>query len=360
MTRTGAHGGVWVWRALQPWRRRTRGMAATAGVGVGLGGDQRSRQPLSWMGPPPQTGRGRVAPILAGPVGRRPAAPRPPWRLLLEPVDVVVGRDGPADVVALDRVAAKRVQLLPGGRVLHPPRRPPASPGCDPGPRWSVRRAVTAAGVGRSCEGGATEVPPPTLVLLPRRSGHRHLLAMPRVLAQAMGMVGQPRGAASQRVAGRPSQADRTGVLGGLRGAGSAQPQAVSRQRRRPNGRSTAGMGASLRCGSRTRRPPTSARALAAGPPGGIEAADSASWPPNAKPSPASSTAGDDLIVEDARHSWTARLSEPPAAGPAGVERVKAGAGGPRMGSAARGVPPGGVGVQRGRPAHPRRSSQRR
>jgi transposase len=35
------------------------------------------------------------------------------------------------------------------------------------------------------------------------------------------------------------------------------------------------------------------------------------------------------------------------------VERVKAGTGGPRMGSAARGVPPGGVGVQRGRPAHP-------
>src|SRR5215212_4808430 len=32
--------------------------------------------------------------------------------LLLEPVDEVVGGDGSADVVALDRVAAERVQLL--------------------------------------------------------------------------------------------------------------------------------------------------------------------------------------------------------------------------------------------------------
>jgi hypothetical protein len=37
-------------------------MAATAGVGVGLGGDQRSRQRLSRMVPPPQTGHGRAAP----------------------------------------------------------------------------------------------------------------------------------------------------------------------------------------------------------------------------------------------------------------------------------------------------------
>jgi hypothetical protein len=65
-------------------------------------------------------------------------------------------------------------------------------------PSW--RCTVTPAGVGRSCEGGATEMPPPNLVLLPRRSGHRHVLAMPRALAQAMGMVGQPRGAPSQRV----------------------------------------------------------------------------------------------------------------------------------------------------------------
>jgi len=40
--------------------------------------------------------------------------------LPLEPVDQVVGRDRPADVVALDGVAAERVQRPPGGLVLDP------------------------------------------------------------------------------------------------------------------------------------------------------------------------------------------------------------------------------------------------
>ena len=53
------------------------------------------------------------------------------------------GSTGAADVVGPDSVATKRVQFLQG----------PA-------------RAVTAGWIGRSCEGDATEVPPPNLVLL--------------------------------------------------------------------------------------------------------------------------------------------------------------------------------------------------
>jgi hypothetical protein len=43
------------------------------------------------------------------------------WRgcfLLLEPASGVVGGDGPADVVALDGVAAEEIQVLKGERVL--------------------------------------------------------------------------------------------------------------------------------------------------------------------------------------------------------------------------------------------------
>jgi len=40
--------------------------------------------------------------------------------VLLEPVDEVVGGDGSADVVTLDRVAAERVQLPQGHHVLDP------------------------------------------------------------------------------------------------------------------------------------------------------------------------------------------------------------------------------------------------
>jgi hypothetical protein len=86
------------------------------------------------------------------------------------------------------------------------------------GTSWSHGSAPVASRNGRLAgavlEGGATEVPPPNLVLLPRRSGHRHLLAMPRALAQAMGMVGQPRGSIAAR---QPAdlQTDRAGVLQG-------------------------------------------------------------------------------------------------------------------------------------------------
>jgi hypothetical protein len=40
--------------------------------------------------------------------------------VLLEPMDEVIGGHGPVDVVALDRVAAKRAQLPQGHRVLNP------------------------------------------------------------------------------------------------------------------------------------------------------------------------------------------------------------------------------------------------
>jgi hypothetical protein len=57
----------------------TRGMAATAGVGVGLGGDQRSRN--AYHGWSPTANRPRpVAPILAGAGRPETAAPKPPWR----------------------------------------------------------------------------------------------------------------------------------------------------------------------------------------------------------------------------------------------------------------------------------------
>jgi hypothetical protein len=64
------------------------------------------------------------------------------YPLLLEPVDEFVGAYGSADVVALDRVAAERVQLLPGGRVLDPSattRRPRLRP------RSTVDRTITAS-----------------------------------------------------------------------------------------------------------------------------------------------------------------------------------------------------------------------
>src|SRR6266545_4268604 len=65
--------------------------------------------------------------------------------------------------------------------------------------RLRVARAWTPAGRSVTTRwqppflwGGATEVPPPNLVLLPRRSGHRHLLAMPRALAHAVGWSASP------------------------------------------------------------------------------------------------------------------------------------------------------------------------
>jgi hypothetical protein len=69
-------------------------------------------------------------------------------------------------------------------------------------PAAAVWPAVTATWRGRSLGCGATEVPPPRLALLPCRSvGGCACRRPPRVLAQAMGMDGQPRG--SQGSSGR-------------------------------------------------------------------------------------------------------------------------------------------------------------
>jgi len=103
------------------------------------------------------------------------------------------------------------------------------------------RRAVTAGCVGRSCGGWCNRGASPEPRAAPRRSGHRHLLAMPRVLAQAMGMVGQPRGAPSRRVGlqtipgGLRRGAPRSLEAGGPRRGGRAgdRPRLARRRMRR-------------------------------------------------------------------------------------------------------------------------------
>jgi hypothetical protein len=67
------------------------------------------------------------------------------WRgglVLLEPMDEVIGGHGPADVVALDRVAAKRVQLPQGHHVLDPFGDHPEA---KVAARSTVERTITAS-----------------------------------------------------------------------------------------------------------------------------------------------------------------------------------------------------------------------
>jgi hypothetical protein len=187
------------------------GMAATGRCWCWPGGRPTLTASPITDGPPPQAGRGRVAPdpdratrpearsapgCRGGP-GRatgRTGRPGFCWQIKQagrgERLHSVQGRQRAGGIARA--TACKQSTCL---------RSPTATD------RWSprVQRAVTPAGLGRSCQGGATEVPSPEPRAALRRGGHRHLLAMPRALAQAMGMVGPPGGAPNLRWAGGPA-----------------------------------------------------------------------------------------------------------------------------------------------------------